>query len=84
MYEKRLSLCNTLLVVILGFAARYGEAFEQVKARTSTIPFAAIIDGRQQAPEGWIKEFVRCVYLGHCGTRRNSSGVSASVIVALG
>ncbi len=44
--------------------ARYGEAFEKVKQRTSTIPFAAIIDGRQSI-EG--KEFLRPAYLGVAG-----------------
>lgn len=30
--------------------AKHGDSFEQVKERTSVVPFAAIIDGRQQAP----------------------------------
>ncbi|RWW26508.1 hypothetical protein GW17_00009102 [Ensete ventricosum] len=29
-------------------ALRYGEAFEVLKSRTSVIPFAAILDGRQK------------------------------------
>ena len=40
---------------------RYGEAFEAVKARTSVIPFLAIIDGRQTLK--W-SEFLRPAYLG--------------------
>ncbi|MBD2362134.1 MULTISPECIES: NnrU family protein [unclassified Anabaena] len=40
---------------------RYGEAFEIVKQRTSIMPFAAIIDGRQSLK--W-QEFVRPAYLG--------------------
>jgi uncharacterized membrane protein len=40
---------------------RYGEAFNIVKARTSIVPFAAILDGRQQLQ--W-SEFVRPAYLG--------------------
>ncbi|MEM7579560.1 MAG: NnrU family protein [Mastigocoleus sp.] len=40
---------------------RYGEAFEKVKARTSIVPFLAIIDGRQSIK--W-QEFVRPAYLG--------------------
>jgi uncharacterized membrane protein len=40
---------------------RYGEAFETVKARTSILPFAAIIDGRQSLK--W-EEFLRPAYLG--------------------
>ena len=46
-------------------AARYGEAFVQAKARTSVIPFAAIIDGRQEIKwqEYW-REYFRPAYLG--------------------
>jgi uncharacterized membrane protein len=40
---------------------RYGEAFQTVKARTSIVPFAAIIDGRQQLK--W-SEFIRPAYIG--------------------
>jgi uncharacterized membrane protein len=40
---------------------RYGEAFEAVRARTSVIPFRAILDGRQQLV--W-QEFWRPAYLG--------------------
>ena len=42
-------------------AKRYGEAFEKVKARTSVIPFLAIIDGRQTLK--W-QEYLRPAYLG--------------------
>ena len=41
--------------------ARYGEAFEVVKARTSVIPFLAILQGHQTLK--W-EEFVRPAYLG--------------------
>ena len=41
--------------------ARYGEAFELAKARTSVIPFLAILQGRQSLK--W-EEFVRPAYLG--------------------
>ena len=41
--------------------ARYGEAFETVKARTSIIPFLAVIQGRQTLK--W-QEFLRPAYLG--------------------
>lgn len=41
--------------------ARYGEAFEIVKSRTSVIPFLAILQGRQTLD---FKEFFRWAYLG--------------------
>lgn len=41
--------------------ARYGESFEQVKSRTSVIPFLAILQGRQTLE---LKEFFRWAYLG--------------------
>jgi uncharacterized membrane protein len=41
--------------------SRYGEAFEIVKQRTSIMPFAAVIDGRQSLK--W-QEFIRPAYLG--------------------
>lgn len=41
--------------------SRYGDAFESVKHRTSVIPFAAILDGRQSIQ--W-KEFICPAYLG--------------------
>nr|ARQ20762.1 15-cis-zeta-carotene isomerase [Osmanthus fragrans] len=44
-------------------AIRHGEAFEVVKARTSVIPFAAILDGRQKLPKDYYKEFLRLPYL---------------------
>ncbi|KAG0614180.1 hypothetical protein M758_6G157000 [Ceratodon purpureus] len=43
-------------------AAKYGEAFERVKERTSIIPFAAILEGRQKLPEDYYKEFLRVPY----------------------
>lgn len=42
-------------------AQRYGSAFATVKAQTSTIPFRAILDGRQQLV--W-QEFLRPAYVG--------------------
>ncbi|GMN63089.1 hypothetical protein TIFTF001_032161 [Ficus carica] len=44
-------------------AIRYGENFEVVKRRTSIIPFAAILDGRQKLPKDYYKEFIRLPYL---------------------
>lgn len=44
-------------------ATRYGEAFEAVKKRTSIVPFAAILDGRQKLPKDYYKEFLRLPYL---------------------
>lgn len=44
-------------------AIRYGENFEAVKRRTSVIPFAAILDGRQKLPKDYYKEFLRLPYL---------------------
>jgi uncharacterized membrane protein len=46
---------------------KYGEAFDAVRARTSTLPFAAILDGRQQLPEDYYKvrgatTLPRCVH----------------------
>ena len=41
--------------------ARYGEAFELVKSRTSVIPFLALLQGRQTLD---LKEFFRWAYLG--------------------
>ncbi|KAM7259253.1 hypothetical protein ACFE04_014994 [Oxalis oulophora] len=44
-------------------AIRYGEDFEVVKKRTSVVPFAAILDGRQKLPKDYYKEFIRLPYL---------------------
>lgn len=41
---------------------KHGEAFELIKDRTSVVPFAAILDGRQQLPEDYYKEFLRGPY----------------------
>ena len=41
--------------------ARFGEAFDELKANTSIVPFAAVLDGRQQLQ--W-QEFVRPAQLG--------------------
>jgi len=42
--------------------SRYGDAFEEVKARTSIVPFAAILDGRQALPPDYWREFARGPY----------------------
>jgi len=42
-------------------AARYGDAFEAVQQRTSVIPFAAILEGRQSLV---LSEFLRPAYAG--------------------
>ena len=42
-------------------AKKYGEAFDKVKARTSVIPFKAVLDGRQTLK--W-QEFARPAYVG--------------------
>ena len=39
------------------------QAFDAVRERTSIVPFAAILDGRQRLPEGYFKEFLRLPYL---------------------
>lgn len=44
-------------------AKRYGADFEAVKRRTSIVPFAAIVNGRQKLPDDYYKEFVRLPYL---------------------
>ncbi|KAJ7514157.1 hypothetical protein O6H91_23G031000 [Diphasiastrum complanatum] len=43
-------------------AARYGEAYEVVKKRTSIVPFGAILEGRQILPKAYHKEFLRVPY----------------------
>ena len=43
--------------------SKYGEAFKVVEARTSTIPFAAILDGRQKLPDNFLTEFISAPYL---------------------
>jgi uncharacterized membrane protein len=40
---------------------RYGKDFEEVKARTSIVPFLAVLDGRQQLK---LTEFLRPAYIG--------------------
>ncbi|MFM2305006.1 MAG: hypothetical protein RLZZ135_2418 [Cyanobacteriota bacterium] len=43
---------------------RYGDEFERVKARTSIVPFQAILDGRQSLQ---LLEFLRPAYIGVVG-----------------
>jgi zeta-carotene isomerase len=38
------------------------QAFEDVKARTSTFPFQAVWEGRQTLPADYYKEFLRLPY----------------------
>jgi zeta-carotene isomerase len=42
---------------------KYGDAFDEVAARTSVVPFAAILDGRQKLPSDYWKEWARPPYL---------------------
>ena len=42
---------------------KWGEKALAVRERTSVVPFAAIIDGRQQLPDDFYKEFLRLPYL---------------------
>jgi len=41
---------------------QHGEAFLKVRARTSILPFAAILDGRQKLPADYYKELLRAPY----------------------
>jgi zeta-carotene isomerase len=42
---------------------RHGEAFDYIQSKTSVVPFAAILDGRQELPEDYItKELLRLPY----------------------
>jgi len=41
----------------------HGDNFVQVRERTSIVPFAAIIDGRQTLPSDYYKELIRAPYL---------------------
>ncbi|KAL3932894.1 MAG: hypothetical protein SGPRY_000517 [Prymnesium sp.] len=43
--------------------AEHGERFEQVRERTSVVPFKAIIEGRQKLPPDYYKELVRAPYV---------------------
>ena len=42
---------------------KHGEKFDLIKERTSVVPFAAILDGRQVLPSDYYKEFLRGPYL---------------------
>lgn len=42
--------------------AKYGDAFDAVKARTSVVPFKAVLEGRQKLPGDYYKEFLRWPY----------------------
>jgi zeta-carotene isomerase len=44
-------------------ATRHGEAFDYIKSKTSVVPFAAILDGRQELPPDYLtKELLRLPY----------------------
>lgn len=45
---------------------KHGSNFEYIQNKTSIIPFAAIIDGRQQLPSNYYQEFIRFPYLLVC------------------
>jgi zeta-carotene isomerase len=42
---------------------RHGREFEYIKSKTSIVPFQAIIEGRQQLPPDYYKEWLRAPYL---------------------
>ena len=42
--------------------AQHGDNFNAVRERTSVVPFAAILDGRQQLPPDYYKELIRAPY----------------------
>lgn len=42
--------------------AEHGAVFEEVKGRTSVVPFLAIVDGRQKLPSDYWTEWVRLPY----------------------
>jgi zeta-carotene isomerase len=42
---------------------KFGERAEILISRTSVIPFAAILSGKQELPAGYISEFFRVPYL---------------------
>ena len=41
---------------------QHGEAFEAIREKTSVVPFQAILDGRQELPDDYYKEFLRGPY----------------------
>lgn len=42
---------------------KFGERFEAIKEKTSIVPFAAILTGKQQLPADYYREFLRLPYL---------------------
>ena len=46
-----------------GLTSVFSKAFDKVAARTSTWPFVAILEGRQQLPKDYWREFARAPYL---------------------
>lgn len=41
---------------------RHGEAFDYIESKTSVVPFAAILEGRQVLPDDYYKELLRLPY----------------------
>ena len=41
----------------------FAQAFDEVKGRTSIVPFQAILEGRQQLPQDYYREWLRLPYL---------------------
>lgn len=56
-------ICYAAVNAVLARRCRYGTAAEKVQARTSIVPLAAILDGRQKLPKDYYKEFLRGPYL---------------------
>ena len=55
----RLSVC----IFVAAWEGSHGlQAFDEVAQRTSIVPFAAILQGRQQLPQDYYKEFLRLPY----------------------
>lgn len=42
---------------------KWGDRFEAFKERTSVVPFAAIVSGKQQLPEDYLRELLIAPYL---------------------
>ncbi|KAH7521466.1 hypothetical protein FEM48_Zijuj07G0036600 [Ziziphus jujuba var. spinosa] len=69
---------------------RYGEDFEVVKSRTSIIPFAAILDGRQKLPKECCLKFLSLIvqveysetlqYFWPCDTLRKQNELEVTIV----
>ena len=42
---------------------KFGDRANIIRDRTSVIPFAAILSGKQQLPDNYLQEFIRLPYL---------------------